>query len=211
MTFTQEDTLLRHLENCIVRYPELSVCSEAILQAYQALESVFRKGFKLLLCGNGGSCADADHMSAELMKNFILDRPLPLAWKEKLGEPLAAHLQGSFPAIPLSAFPAFNSAFANDCDGKYTYAQLVWSLGAPGDALLAFSTSGNSENILNALKTARAKGITTIGLSGKTAGNMKPLLDVSIQIPETQVHKIQERHLPVYHTLSLMLEEAFFA
>lgn len=198
------------LDECIARYPQLKVCREEIAKAFDHLVDMYSKGNKLLICGNGGSAADADHISGELLKGFGHPRALAKEWTERLGEDLARNLQGALPTIPLTVFNALGTAYNNDCDGKYTFAQLTWGLGVSGDVLLAISTSGNSENVLLAVKVAKAKGILSIGLTGKTGGKLKDLVDICICAPATEVFKIQELHLPIYHSLCFMLEEKFF-
>lgn len=199
------------LQELLRRYPDLTVCRETIEGAFDALRGTFADGGKLLICGNGGSAADADHLAAELLKGFLQTRTLDTAARERLGEPLGSHLQGSLPAIPLPALVGLNTAYGNDCDPAYTFAQLTWGLGAEGDALLAISTSGNSDNVCHAAQTARSKGLKTLGLTGRSGGMLKEMVDVCVCVPEDEVYRVQERHLPVYHALCLMLEEAFFS
>lgn len=200
----------KYLSDCLSRYPQLKGCGESIERAFYKMKHTFAEGGQLLLCGNGGSAADADHISGELLKGFGQKRPLSKEWVRKLGPEIASKLQGALKAIPLTAFNALTTAYGNDCDPLYTFAQLVWALGQAGDTLLAISTSGNSENVLLAAQVARAKGMQIVGLTGKSGGKLKNFVDVCICAPEDVVFKIQELHLPIYHTLMLMLEEAFF-
>lgn len=199
------------LDECIARYPQLKVCKDDILAAFTQLVKTYRNGKKLLICGNGGSAADADHISGELLKGFGQPRPLSDDWKKRLGKSLAENLQGALPTIPLTVFNALGTAYNNDCDGRYTFAQLTWGLGQQGDTLLAITTSGNSGNVLLAVEVAKAKGLHTIALTGKSGGKIKDLVDTCIFAPATEVYKIQELHLPIYHTLCFMLEDYFFA
>ncbi|MBQ8444947.1 MAG: SIS domain-containing protein [Opitutales bacterium] len=194
----------------ISRYPVLESCGNDIQRAVDVLAESYRNGGKLLICGNGGSAADADHISGELLKGFCSKRPLKPEARERLGEELASQLQDALPAIPLHSLGAINTAWLNDCDPYYGYAQLVWGLGNKGDVLLGLSTSGNSKNVGYAMQVARAKGLATIGLSGATGGKLKTLADVCICVPDTATFKIQELHLPVYHTICLALEDIFF-
>jgi len=198
------------IESLIRRYPALECCGNDISLAVGALEKSFRSGGKLLICGNGGSATDADHISGELLKGFCSKRPLPPDARERLGEELAGKLQDALPAIPLHSLGAINTAWLNDCDPLYGYAQLVWGLGSGKDVLLGISTSGNSKNVGHAMETARAMGLTTIGLSGATGGRLKTLADICIRVPATETFKIQELHLPVYHAICLALEDIFF-
>ena len=198
------------LETLLTRYPPLKSCAADIAAAYALLEQTFRRDGKLLLCGNGGSAADSDHIAGELLKGFGHARTLPKADVKKLGGDLAKNLQGALPAIPLPQLTALVSAFGNDCDPQYVYAQLTWGLGRAGDALLAISTSGNSANVLHAAAAAKARGMKVIGLTGATGGKLLAQCDVCIRAPEKETFKIQEFHLPIYHCLCLMLEEEFF-
>ncbi len=198
------------LEELLARYPELEICRETIKSAFSVLRETYTAGGKLLICGNGGSAADADHIAAELLKGFASKRTLEDQWHEKLGQALANNLQGALPAIPLPALVGLNTAYSNDCDPKYTFAQLVWGLGQEGDSLLCLSTSGNSQNVCHAARVAKAKGMQTLALTGRSGGELKDLVEVCVCVPEDQVYKIQERHLPIYHALCLMLEETFF-
>src|SRR5262249_20850076 len=130
----------KYLNDCLVRYPQLKVCEQTMEMAFYKMKHTFAEGGQLLLCGNGGSAADADHISGELLKGFGQKRPLSAEWMRKLGPEIGSKLQGALKAIPLTAFNALNTAFANDCDPLYTFAQLVWGLGQAGDTLLAIST-----------------------------------------------------------------------
>lgn len=192
-------------------YPQLEVCVPDILAAHDLLLGVYRGGNKLLLCGNGGSASDADHISGELLKGFQSRRPLPSADRAALGEDLAAKLQQSLPAIPLTAFAALSTAYTNDVDAEYIYAQLTLGLGKAGDALLGLSTSGNARNVGHALRVARARGLRTLGMTGETGGAMRELCDVCIRVPSRETFRIQEYHLPIYHVLCLLLEDALFS
>ncbi len=198
------------IELLISRYSVLESCGNDIQRAVEVLTESYRNGGKLLICGNGGSAADADHISGELLKGFCSKRPLNPEARERLGEELASRLQDALPAIPLHSLGAINTAWLNDCDPYYGYAQLVWGLGNKGDVLLGLSTSGNSKNVGYAMQVARAKGLATIGLSGATGGKLKTLADVCICVPDATTFKIQELHLPVYHTICLALEDIFF-
>jgi D-sedoheptulose 7-phosphate isomerase len=197
-------------------YPVLTVCKEDILSAYLILESVYQKGGKLLVCGNGGSGSDAEHIVGELMKEFYIERPLNDRMKDRfamLGEDgwlLGEHLQGALPAITLTSNISLSTAYANDAMPELVFAQQVYGYGKEGDVLLAISTSGNSKNVIYAVKTAKAKGLYTIGLTGKTGGMLKELCDSCICAPSEVTYKIQEFHLPIYHTICRMIEEAFF-
>lgn len=191
-----------------VRYPQLELCRNAIGDAFAILCKTFVEKGKLLIAGNGGSASDADHIAGELLKAFkgpyrLTDTNLP--------EELASHLQHALPVIPLSNLSGILTAYSNDCDPHWAFAQLVWGLGEAGDCFLALSTSGNSQNILNAAKIAHEKGMFVVGLTGQTGGALKPLCDCCICVPEKETFKIQELHLPIYHYLCLHLEEYFWS
>lgn len=200
----------RHLINLLQRRPELAGASKSITQAYGILRKSFRSGGKVLLCGNGGSAADADHWAGELLKGFCKDRSLSRKERGNLRPVIAKRLQGALPAIPLTSFPAASTAFGNDVDPDLAYAQLTSALGRPGDVFVGLSTSGNAKNVCAAAEVARAKGMKVIALTGAGGGKLKGLSDVCICAPAKETFRAQEYHLPVYHCLSLMLEEEFF-
>ena len=201
----------------INRYPKLCVCEKAINDAMDMLVSCFVGGGKLLLCGNGGSCADCEHIAGELMKGFLNKRHLSddkkakmLAECPEITEETLDKLQGGLPAISLPSFTALNTAFANDVDASLVYAQGVYALGRRGDVLIAISTSGNSQSVVEAARVAKAIGVKVIALTGLGGGALGKIADVSICVPETETYKIQELHLPVYHYLCAKAEEHFF-
>lgn len=211
---------MNYLELLIKRYPELNACKESIQNAYEILEECFVSGHKLLIAGNGGSCADSEHIVGELMKGFKLPRKCSTEFADKLksidaelGAELAEKLQGGLPAIALTNHQALNTAYINDVEhgGLLTYAQQVYGYGKEGDVLLGISTSGNSKNVMKATVVARAMGIKVIGFTGAKGGELAKVANVAIKVPETETYMIQELHLPVYHCLCLMLEERFFA
>lgn len=213
------DKLKKHINLLIERYPVLSICRDSIINAYDILEKCFSTGHKLLIAGNGGSCADAEHIVGELMKGFKLQRKCSIEFSNKLknidsirGIELADKLQGGFPTIALHEHQSLNTAYLNDVKdgGILTFAQQVYGFGKEGDVLLAISTSGNSSNIMYATVVARALGLNIIGLTGKTGGELATVSNVSIKVPSSETYMIQELHLPIYHCLCLMLEEKFF-
>lgn len=201
----------------IERYPKLEVCKEDIRKAYELLESAYQKGRKLLVCGNGGSASDSEHIVGELMKEFKLKRKVYSdhaaalkAIDPELGQVLADNLQGALPAISLTGHSSLQTAYMNDAVPELVFAQQVNGYGKEGDVLLGISTSGNSKNVLYAAVNAKAKGLKVIGLTGSKENKLMKFADVCIRVPETETYKIQEYHLPVYHCLCLMLEEKFF-
>lgn len=198
------------LNELLNRYPSLWECKNEILEAEKALISLYENKGKLLLCGNGGSCADSEHITGELMKGFLKMRPLSPERKEGLEPEIADKLQEGLPAIPLTAFSALNTAFCNDVEPSLVFAQPLWVLGNEGDMLMAISTSGNSKNVVAAAKVAKAKGMKVIALTGKKGGALKELADVTIAVPETETFKVQELHLPTYHYLCAKVEAHFY-
>ena len=212
-----EAKIEKHLQNLIDRYPALNICKTDIYQAYKILEKCFSENNKLLVCGNGGSSSDSEHIVGELMKEFRLKRRIfggqAQALKDvdtKMGQVLADNLQGALPAIALTNHSSLTTAYMNDAVPELIFAQQVNGYGVAGDGFLGISTSGNSRNVLFAAVTAKAKGLKIIGLTGQKESKLMKLSDVCIRVPETETYKIQELHLPVYHCLCLMLEDRFF-
>ena len=199
-----------HINKLLQRCPELAECQGEIEKSFAILCDCFRSGGKLLLCGNGGSAADAEHWAGELLKGFGQKRPLSQAEKQGLPEALGLKLQGALPVIPLTGFVSLSTAFGNDVDPDLIFAQLVWGLGRPGDVLVGISTSGNARNVGAAMEAAKARGMRRIGFSGRTGGRLNPLSEVCIKAPADETYLIQEFHLPIYHCLCLMLEDEFF-
>lgn len=212
-----DSNVLRHISALEERYPQLSVCNDAIKGAYEIMEQAYANGRKLLVCGNGGSASDSEHIVGELMKEFKLKRKVYKNQAEamkridsELGSVLAEHLQGALPAITLTGHSSLTTAFMNDSLPELIFAQQVNGYGKAGDVFLGISTSGNSRNVLFAAVAAKAKGLKVIGLTGAKDCRLAQLADLCIQVPETETYKIQELHLPVYHCLCMMLEEHFF-
>ena len=201
----------RHLDDLLKRAPALQPCIDTIVQAYELMQTALLAGNKLLLCGNGGSAADSEHWAGELLKGFMLPRKLPAKQSEGLPEDLRDKLQWAIPAIPLTGFPSLATAFANDVDAELIFAQLVLGLGKPGDVLIAISTSGNAKNVCQAARVARFRGLRVLALTGEKGGTLRGLSDVCIGVPTASTPMAQEYHLPIYHCLSLMLEDAWDA
>lgn len=203
-------------EELVDKYPSLSACIDSVRSAGEVLLKVFHGGGKLLVCGNGGSGADSEHIVGELMKEFYIRRPLKEAEQAALkkvdpaGEKLAKCLQGALPAITLTSNIALSTAYANDAEPELVFAQQVWGYGNPGDVLLAISTSGSSKNVYDAMVAAKAKGMWVIGLTGARQGTMEKLCDVCIRAPSTVTYEIQEYHLPIYHVLCRYVEAEIF-
>jgi len=206
-----------HLQQLTERYPQLRPITCDINAAFGVITDSFFKGGKLLIAGNGGSAADAEHIVGELMKGFIKKRSLPDSFVSDINdvdsgmaEYLIPRLQPGLPAIALSSHTSLNTALVNDVDGNIIFAQQLYGYGKEGDVFLGISTSGNAKNVLYAAATARAKKIKVVALTGGKGGNLLNFADVGIVVPEIDTHKIQELHLPVYHCLCMMLEEYFF-
>lgn len=199
-----------HLSLLLDRYPALANCAGDIDAAFRAMVSCYESGGKVLLCGNGGSAADADHWAGELLKGFTLPRTPPAEDRAKLGDDLGERLQCGLPALPLTNFTALLTAYGNDVAAEYGFAQLVYALGKPGDVLVGISTSGNSRSVALAVGAANALGLVTVGLTGARGGDLATAAHHPIRVPSNITHEIQELHLPVYHTLCIMLEHHFF-
>lgn len=214
---TLENRLVKHIDLLLDRYPVLESIRENIIEAYLIMEECYLNGGKLLIAGNGGSAADAEHIAGELMKRFKILRPVSSEYAEKLvavdaerGSALAKNLECSLMAIPLVAHEALTTAYINDVDGLGVFAQQLFGYGRKGDVFLGISTSGNSKNVMNATVVARASGIKVIGLTGAKGGELAEVSDVAVKVPETETYMIQELHLPIYHCWCLMLEDKFF-
>lgn len=205
------------LDELLNRYTNLRFLEESVLKVVEAIVKTFRSGGKVLVCGNGGSCSDADHIVGELMKSFEGNRPLEISLQEKLmelspehGKMLADKLQQGLPAISLTVHSALITAIANDIGGELIFAQQVTGLGNQGDVLIGLSTSGNAQNVINAMIVAKAKGMITIGMTGETGGKMRDWCDILLNVPERRTAYVQELHLPVYHTICMMIETEIF-
>lgn len=204
---------MNYLDNLTVRYPELAPLKEKIGLAVDMIIESYKRGGKVLLCGNGGSAADSEHISGELLKGFMeLRRPEGeelIKLTEALGED-APKLQRGVAAVPLTSLSASLSAFANDVDPELVFAQLTYALGKKEDVLICLSTSGNSKNVVKAAKVAKALGIKTIGMSGEGGGAFLSICDVTINAPSRETYKVQEYHLPIYHAICAEVERILF-
>ena len=199
------------------KYPDLAGCIPEIQAAFRLLRETYRDGKKVMVCGNGGSSADSEHIVAELMKGFLSKRAVSESVRIRLAERypedaeyLAAHLQRALPAISLVSQTALTTAFANDVAADMVFAQQVYGYGETGDALIAISTSGESDSVIHAVQVAQVLGMRTIGLTGKSGGRLKAHCDVCICAPYAETSDIQERHMAIYHTLCAALEAEFF-
>ena len=212
-----EERLRKHIDLLIERYPKLKEIEQPIIDAYLVMEEAYENGGKLLIAGNGGSAADSEHIAGELMKRFKTPRPVSEEYAKKLREAdperrasLAKNLEQGLMAIPLVAHEALTTAYINDVDGYGVFAQQLLGYGRKGDVFLGISTSGNSQNIMNATVVARASGLKIIGLTGAKGGELASVADIVVKAPETETYMVQELHLPIYHCWCLMLEDKFF-
>lgn len=206
---------MKYIDRLAARYPALAPLKHKTEDAVRLLLTMYRAGGKLLLAGNGGSAADCEHISGELLKGFLLPRPAVGAEREALAAALgspeqAARLQRGVPAVPLPSLSAVTTAFMNDVDPALVFAQQVYALARPGDVLLVLSTSGNSENILLAARVARAQGIPVIALTGAGGGRVGSLADITLDVPASSTPDVQEYHLPLYHAICAQVEEELF-
>lgn len=200
-----------HLAELARRHPQLEPLVPSVHRAADMFLECFRLGGNALLAGNGGSAADADHWSGELLKGFESRRPLPAMERAALPPEFADKLQWAVPCIPLTGFPALRTAVANDIDPVLEFAQLVVALGRPGSLFVGLSTSGNAANVCAAAQVARARGLKVLGLTGEGGGKLATLCDLCLRAPATRTLEVQEFHLPLYHTICLLIEDALDA
>ena len=201
---------MNQIDKLISENPALLPCKAAMEQITAAIVCMHENGGKLLLCGNGGSAADCEHISGELLKGFLSKRPLPEDSLTGLEDELRAKLQRGIGAVPLTSLSALGSAFANDVDPALSYAQAVLALGQKNDVVLGISTSGNAKNVAAALKVARAMGLKTLAMTGEKGGLLKEIADVTLAVPETETYKVQQLHLPAYHAICAEVERILF-
>ena len=199
------------------RYPDLETCAAGILSAGEIIKNAAMSGNRILVCGNGGSAADADHITGELLKSFRKRRPLEPEFAERLkkldagtGADLAASLQGGIEAIALTQHGALSTAFGNDVNPSMVFAQQCHVFGKAGDVFWGISTSGNAKNVYAAALVAKAGGLKVIGMTGRSGGKLKALCDACIAVPCDETYEVQELHLPVYHALCLYVEDSLW-
>ncbi len=198
-------------EELFERYPCLEICRNDIYSAFELFRLCYDNGGKILCCGNGGSAADCDHFVGELMKGFLKKRPISDNEKELFEDKyIADNLQKGLPAISLCSHSALMTAFENDVAPSLVFAQQVYAYAKENDVLLCFSTSGNSENIVYAVKSAKAAGIKSVAVTGEKDSELSKICDICIKLPETETFKVQELTLPVYHCLAAMIEDNYF-
>ncbi len=206
-----------HLSLLLQKFPDLTPLLPDLQSAYDRLHACYQSGGQVLICGNGGSASDSEHVVGELMKGYLAARPVTAQLRQQLidafpdtGAYLADHLQGALPTISLVSHTSLITAVANDIAGDMIFAQQVYGYGRPGDVLLAISTSGRSRNVVLAAQVARVRGLQAIGITGATGGDLKPACHVTLCVPQARTADIQERHLAIYHAVCAMLEEALF-
>lgn len=195
------------MEDLFERYPELNECAWEIGQAQAILVHAFKHGNKILVCGNGGSACDAEHIVGELMKGFRLPRKVT---DDRIPPDLRKKLQGALPAISLNSQTGLMTAIANDIDADMVFAQQVYGYAKEDDVVIGISTSGNSKNVVNAIRVAESLNLLSIVLTGKDGGALKELETIAICVPATETYKIQEYHLAIYHYLCAKVEEEIF-
>lgn len=185
------DARLRAHLDTIAAIEKDKTLKAAVQDAVDAIVNCFRSGGRVYFCGNGGSAADAQHLAAEFSGRFYFDRPV-------------------LPADALHCNTSYLTAVGNDYGYDRIFARLISGLGQKGDILVGISTSGNSENILQAFEVCREKGVRTIAMTGATGGKMKALADLLINIPSTDTPRIQEAHITVGHIICELVEQAMF-
>jgi len=212
------DPRTAQIDELVSRYPPLSACRGSVEEAAELLVRCYTRGGAVLICGNGGSAADAGHIVGELMKGFLEPRRLSQATIDLLtdldpdiGSSLVASLQRALPAVDLTAQVALTTAFINDQAGEAVFAQQVLGYANPANLLIGISTSGTSRNVVLAAFTAKALGMTAIGMTGRNGRDLSKWCDITIEVPADETAKIQELHLPVYHTLCAIVENHFFS
>ena len=208
---------LNLVNGLITEHPKLESIIESIHQAMALFLDTFQQSGKLLVCGNGGSCSDGEHIVGELMKRFTLPRPIPQSMREQMAEMfgdegnlLSSSLQGALPAISLGSQTSLLSAWANDVNADFYFAQQVLGYGKPEDLLLGITTSGNSTNVNYALMTAKAMGMKTIALTGRDGGRAATLADCAVIAPDDRTFRIQEYHIAIYHLICAVVENEIF-
>jgi phosphoheptose isomerase len=203
----------KELDTLFANYPDLRGCEGSIMAAFQLLSNCYHQKGLIMVCGNGGSAADAEHIVGELMKGFKIKRPIPSEQRLLIqsmfptdAEFLTENLQQAIPAISLVSQTSISTAFINDVKAEMVFAQLVLGYGKPGDVLIGLSTTGNSKNVVNACKVAKSLGIHTIAFTGEKESQLSEICDITIHAPAHEVYRVQELHQPVYHTICALLE-----
>ena len=207
---------MESLAQLVARYPKLAPCENEIARAADLIAGVFANGGTLFACGNGGSAADADHLVGELAKGFLKKRPLNPVLAGRLreaypdGELRPEELEEGLPAVSLHSQSALFTAFSNDVSAESAFAQALYALSKPGDVLVAFSTSGNSRNVVKAARLARVTGVSVVALTGERESALSALADIAIRVGDTETYRVQELHLPAYHWIAARIENTFY-
>lgn len=203
------------ISKLISRYSSLALIENDIVSAINAMIITYETGGKILMAGNGGSSADAEHFCGELNKGFLISRSLK---KDIIQEFTAIYpdfdfskIQRGLPSIPVSSLQSSISASANDLSWEYAFAQTINAIGAKNDLFVGITTSGNSLNIYRSFQIAKLKGMRSILLSGSLNSRCSEIADISIKVPSTITHHVQELHLPIYHAICIEIEHYFFA
>ena len=205
------------MKELLTRFPALECVKNDIIGAFELIKTTFENRGRLLLCGNGGSAADCDHIAGELMKSFKMKRPIDKELSDALsemgdeGKELSILLEKALPTVSLCEHNSLTTAYGNDRSPDAVFAQQLLGHGKAGDTLLALTTSGNSKNCLYAATLAKAMGIHVVSITGALGGRISALADVSIKLPETETYLVQELALPLYHYLCAELEKYFFS
>jgi D-sedoheptulose 7-phosphate isomerase len=188
------DQILRHFRESLLVHQRILAEDELLVNTSKVVAvcaNAYKNGNKILIAGNGGSAADAQHFAGELVSRFYFDRP-------------------ALAAIALTTDTSILTAISNDYSYEDIFARQIQALGQQGDVFIAISTSGNSPNIIKAIHEAKSMGMTVIGLTGQSGGAMKPLCDICFCVPSDSTPRIQEGHLLIEHSLCACIEEALF-
>ena len=205
------------IKELIEYYPRLDYLEENLIKAVNEIVKRVQSGGKILVCGNGGSSSDSEHIVGELLKEFYIKRPIDQDFTKKYQElfkdessRIEEGLQGGIPAISLVSQTGFLTAYGNDVSFDMAYAQQVYVYGNANDVFLGLSTSGNASNVFNAAKVAKAKDMLVISFTGQNGGKLKDVSDILLNSPSTETFMVQEHHLPLYHTICRAVEFEIF-
>lgn len=204
------------MKELFTRYESLKGLENEINLAVNLIVSCYKLGGKIMLIGNGGSAADCGHIASELLKNFYIKRPIDNEFYNKLSsvsenaKNTAKALQKGIACVDLTAFTPTLTAIGNDTGYEYAFSQTFYSLYKPNDVLIAFTTSGRSQNIINMLEVAKALNAKTITFTGKNRLICDDLSTVTLAVNEVETYKIQELHLPIYHYICKEVERILF-
>ena len=220
---------MKYIDNLCEIRKNLEPIKYDIVKAFETIRDCYSAHNKVLICGNGGSAADSSHITGELMKGFKKKRTISESTEKNLLRAIEDYydkngdfnsdkklkemrdsLEQGLPTIDITTFVGLNTAYANDKNADYVFANAVLGLGNMNDVLIAISTSGNSKNVINAALVAKAKNMKVIALSGKDGGSLKDIADINIVVPANETYLIQEEHIAIYHAICLDIEEEFF-